>query len=181
MLLNTLELFDKTKKLDVYIAYKGIVRIDNIEELSVALRSQMAFDKLSQDTFRAVFSIFVELMENVKMHSAVPKGCIIVTSQDKIYHVQSGNLMETQNIEELKKRINHLNSMDKQSLRNYYMERIKKNNPNPRSRGAGIGLIEIAKRASEPVEYDFIPYDEHLTFFTAKVTINNDNIERGAV
>lgn len=173
MILNTRELFDKTQNLDVYIAYNGIVRIDNIEELSVALRSQMAFDRLSNDVYKAVFSVFVELMENVKMHSAVPKGVIIATSKDRIYQMQSGNLIETENADDLKNRIDYLNAMDKQSLRSYYMERIKQDNPNPRSKGAGIGLIEIAKRASERIEYDFIPYDEKMTFFSVKVTISN--------
>jgi hypothetical protein len=79
--------------------------------------------------------------------------------------------MKIESAELVKNRIEHLNSLDKQELRKYYKEQMKSENTNAESKGAGIGLTEIAKRASKPIEYDFTPYDEGLTFFTMCVTI----------
>lgn len=56
-------------------------------------------------------------------------------------------------------------------MRKYYKERIKAENDNPESRGAGLGLIEIAKRASSKIEYSFTDMDETSSFFTMYVTI----------
>ncbi len=38
-------------------------------------------------------------------------------------------------------------------------------------RGAGIGLIEIARRVSKPLEFDFVTIDERTAFFALKASV----------
>jgi len=176
-----LEYYNSTKKYDVDIIYSGALWADGIEGLGVALRRHMEFEHMTLTASQSVFSVFIEQMNNMLMYSAekvdvdehrgVPKGAFILASKDKVYIAQSGNVMKTENAELVRSRIDHLNSMDKQELRKYYKEQLRSENLNPESKGAGIGLIEIAKRASAPIEYEFIPYGEGLTFFTMCVKI----------
>ena len=72
----------------------------------------------------------------------------------------------------MKKRIDYLNTLDKQELRKIYREKIRAENDDPDSQGAGIGLIEIARRASSKIEYRFTPLDSGDTFFTLFVTVD---------
>jgi hypothetical protein len=48
---------------------------------------------------------------------------------------------------------------------------MKHEDNNPESRGAGLGLTEIARRAASKIEYEFIPYGEGLSYFTMYVAI----------
>jgi hypothetical protein len=50
-------------------------------------------------------------------------------------------------------------------------------NDNPESKGAGIGLIEIARRAYGPIEYDFKPYGEGRQYFTMYATVRQGGKE----
>jgi len=71
----------------------------------------------------------------------------------------------------LKERIDFLNTLDKKELRQFYKEQMKAENDNPESKGAGLGLTEIARRATSKIEYEFIPYGEGLSYFTMYVTV----------
>jgi len=134
----------------------------------------------------SIFSVFIELMNNIHMHSAektngdecggISKGSFVLTSEDGVYYIRSGNLIKAENAAPLKDRIDYLNSMDKHSLRKYYMEQIRKKNINPESSGAGIGLIDVAKRAGAPIGYSFMPYDadERFVFFSVCVAIDEN-------
>lgn len=181
MISNMLEYYNMTKKFDVDIIYSGSLWSDGIEGLGMTLRKLMEFEHLSLSASYSVFSVFVEQMNNMLMYSAekehienhddVPRGVFILASKDRVYYAQSGNVMDANKAELVKDHLDYLNTLDKQALRKYYKEELRSENTNPDSKGAGIGLIEIAKRASEPIAYKFEPYQEGLTFFTMCVTI----------
>jgi hypothetical protein len=80
-------------------------------------------------------------------------------------------VIKAENAELIKNRIDELNAMDKSALRKHYKEQIRGENANPNSKGAGIGLTEIARRSSAPIEYTFTPYDDGLVFFSMSVTV----------
>ena len=46
-----------------------------------------------------------------------------------------------------------------------------KDTPEMDSKGASIGLLEIARRSSSPIEFDFMSIDEQKTFFCLKAYI----------
>jgi hypothetical protein len=79
--------------------------------------------------------------------------------------------MKTSSVELLKSRIDHLNTLDKQQLRQFFKEQRKAEDNNPESKGGGIGLIEVARRATSKIEYEFIPREDGTTYFTMYVTI----------
>jgi hypothetical protein len=183
MNMKILEYYNMTKELDVDIIYSGALWSDGIEGLGITLRRHMEFERMPLSASQSVFSVFVEQMNNMLMYSVekidvdglagVPKGVFVLASKDKVYYAQSGNVINNESVKLIKDRIDFLNSLDKQSLRRYYKEQLKSENTNLHSKGAGMGLTEIAKRASAPIEYEFLPYDYEagLSFFSMRVTV----------
>jgi hypothetical protein len=182
MSVDMLTFYNMTNEYNLDIIYSGTIWADGIEGLGEVLKKRMAFEEMPLSASQAVFSVFVEQMNNMLMYSEekqkvkdhladVPKGVFVLGTKDGIYTAQSGNVMKNENVALIKGRIDHLNSLDKPALRKYYMEQIRSEDKNTGSRGGGIGLIEIAKRASAPIKYDFRPYGEGLSFFTMCVTI----------
>ena len=70
----------------------------------------------------------------------------------------------------LRERLERLQKMDKDEIKAYYKEQLREA-PEEESRGATIGLIEIARRASEPIEFDFDRIGDETFFFCMKVSI----------
>lgn len=184
-MLDMLEYYTMIKRLNVDIIYSGPLWADGIEGIGGTLRKRLEFDDLPLSASQSVFSVFVEQMNNMLMYSAekdhfeiseasrsdVPKGVFILGAKSKTYFVQSGNVIKDENAEQIKGRIDYLNTLDKASLRKFYKEQIKNENLNPESKGAGLGLIEIARRASAPIEYAFTPLEDGMTFFSMYVMI----------
>lgn len=185
MIVDMLEYYNMIKNYNIDIIYSGPLWADGIEGIAGTLKKRMEFDELSLPASQSVFSVFVEQMNNMLMYSAekqtydtpdngysnISKGVFILGAKDKAYFVQSGNAIKNDHIELIKTKIDLLNTLSKKELRQYYKEQLKAENKNPESKGAGIGLIEIARRATAPIEYSFVPYGENLSFFTMFITI----------
>lgn len=185
MILDMLQYYNMVKEKGLNIIYSGPIWADGVEGLGHTLRKRLEFDALPLSASQAVFSVFVEQMNNMLMYSTdqevfqeqdgaaldVSSGVFILGSRNKQYFLQSGNMMDAKQVPAMKARIDFLNTLDKTELRKYYKEQIKAENPNSDSKGAGLGLIEIARRASSKIEYTFDPIAEGQTFFTMFITI----------
>ena len=191
MKFNVRQYRDMLNEHNINVIYSGLIWANGIDGIAEILIKRLEFDDVPMSASQSVFSIFVEQINNMMMYSAekelkndsegnvveVSKGIFILGIQGKKYFIQSGNLVTKSNAEILKTRIDHLNTMDKKELRQYYKERMKAENDNPESKGAGIGLIEIARRSSSPIEYNFEPFDDDLQYFTMYISIEQGGKE----
>ena len=186
MIGDMLQYYNLVKDSNINIIYSGPIWTDGVEGIGSTLRKRLEFEEMPLSASQAVFSVFVEQMNNIfhysseKYHFAngetgremdVGSGIFILGSQGKQHFLQSGNMMKMPQKALIQERIDYLNTLDKAEMRKYYKERIKAENDNPESKGAGIGLIEIARRASSKIEYTFTDIDEENTFFSMHVTI----------
>jgi len=175
----------------IEVIYCGPIWASGIDGMAEMLLKRLAYDDPPLSASQAVFSVFVEQMNNMLMYSAekerhtyhdgtvaeVSRGIYILGIKDSTYFIQTGNAVTSCSASILKERLDYLNSLDKKELRQYYKERMKAENDNPESRGAGIGLIEIARRATEPIGYSFEPLDGGLQYFTMFITIGQGGKE----
>ena len=60
--------------------------------------------------------------------------------------------------------------MSPEELKVLYRRKLKEE-PEAESQGATLGLIEIARRASSPIEFDFFEVDAQTTFYCIRVFI----------
>jgi hypothetical protein len=185
MRLNILEYSRMLSDNNISIIYSGPLWAEGIDGMAEFLQKKLDMDDLPLNASQAVFSVFVEQMNNMLMYSAekerqghpeigikeTSRGVFVLGSHDKSYYIQTGNVIKDSSVEILKSRIDHLNTLDKKELRNLYKEQLRSEDDNPESRGAGIGLTEIARRASSKIEYEFVPYGDGLSYFTMYVTI----------
>lgn len=185
MIKDMLSCYTMLRDNNINIIYSGPIWPEGIEGIGATLRKRLEFDKLPLSASQSVFSVFVEQMNNVLMYSAdkelvesdgkavsAKRGLFVLGSKGRSYFLQSGNLIKSENAELIKNRIEYLNTLDKSELRKYYREQLKGENDNPESLGAGLGLIEIARRAASKIEYSFTPLEDGSSFFSMFVTIS---------
>ncbi|MDR1754904.1 MAG: SiaB family protein kinase [Eubacterium sp.] len=184
-MLNMLDAYNMIKDENIILIYSGPIWADGMEGIADNLKKRLEFDKMPMSTAQSIFSIFVEQMNNILMYSAerehfilnekeidVSRGMFIIgMKKDKSYFIRSGNVIKKESVDLIKSRIDHLNTMDKQQLRQFYKQQIKSDNTNPESKGGGIGLTEIARRANSKIEYEFVPYESGFSFFSMMVAI----------
>jgi hypothetical protein len=84
--------------------------------------------------------------------------------------VFAGNLVERADVERLRAKLTRIRGMSKDELKALYKEQLRAA-PEEGSKGAGLGFVEIARRASKPIEFDFAEIDGTHAFFALKATI----------
>lgn len=166
----------------IIFSFSGYLSEGILYSLGEALREKMTLEDADGPTVRRVFSVFVEQMQNIIRYSAekivgggggaieLSAGMATIGMEDKTFFIVCGNTLHNADVPALKKRLDFLKGLDKDAIKAHYREQLREA-PDEGSRGATIGLIEIVRRASAPIEYDFTALDDEKSFFCLKVRI----------
>jgi hypothetical protein len=165
----------------IMICFSGKLSQELIEEYGAAVRKYLEADDRPMNEVSTVFSIFIEQTQNIKNYCSrvqehslfeeIHQSSIVTIGKTaEGNYVQSGNLLLSNDAEQLKTRIDLLVGLDKTELKKLYKEKLKQELPSD-STGAGLGLIEIARKATQPLEYFVTPIDSTVSFFTLKACV----------
>ena len=168
----------------IFFAMSGPISQDIMAEIADTLKRKMRLEETNTSVVFSVFSMLIEQAQNIIHYSAeklpvddseenkgeISLGTIAVGCEDAGYFVLTGNLIKHAKVERLRGKLNKLRGMDKEELKRYYKEQRRKEREEG-SKGAGLGFIEMARKASKPIEFDFVEVDEAHSFFSVKVVI----------
>lgn len=167
----------------VIFCYSGPIAQASIEGISHTIRRNLEFEETGNAMTQAIFSIFIEQVQNVLNYSAeklsnskgsneeLRVGIVVIgREEDGSYFIYCGNRVYNSDILPLRERIESIRNLDKDELKILYKER-RRMEIEPGSKGAGLGLIEIARKAGKPLEYSFVHIDDMFSFFSIKAKI----------
>ena len=152
------------------VFFKGALSQRTLVDLGSFIRGTFADRK----SLKSVFSIFVEMAHNIIHYSAetmddeghtLGVGVFAIKKDENWYIIRSGNLISREDVPHVQERLKELAPLDKSGLQKLYKER-RSSGVNRHAKGAGLGLIEMARRSEKPLEYSFQDYDETRCFFT---------------
>ena len=124
---------------------------------------------------RVMFAIAIEQLQNIMSYSKeknvidenkyISPGVLVIgyCNDKKKYYVNSSNEILKNDIKYITSKLDIINTMDKEQLRKYMREKLR-SAEDLHDRGAGVGFIEMAKRSSEKLEYNFEKIDEKYYF-----------------
>ncbi|MCC6600128.1 MAG: hypothetical protein IT223_05590 [Crocinitomicaceae bacterium] len=104
-------------------------------------------------------------MSNGRMYAY----CIISLSEE-YYKLYTGNLVLAVDASCLESRLKNLIGMDINEIRKTFIETLCNDDFDMKG-GAGLGLLTIAKRAKEKIQYRLSSLDEHLSYYQLEVKI----------
>lgn len=165
----------------IIMSFSGGVSESVLLSLGDTLKRQIRYEDVDTRTEKRVFSVFVELVQNIIRYSAdaiaderdeadLASGLISVGTRDQQFFVVCANTVRKEDVAGLRAKLEELRGMDGEALRAHYKKKLREPAETD-SKGASLGLIEIARRASEPIEFDFVDVDESTAFFSLKACI----------
>ncbi|MCF6290575.1 MAG: SiaB family protein kinase [Desulfobacterales bacterium] len=168
----------------IILYYNGLISHDLVVEIADIVRHKMQIDEVESSTRLKVFAAVVEQLQNILYYSfevvvgtgsgnddkEMRRGVVIVGHEEGHYYVVGGNLIDNSKIDRLRDKLSMLQKMNKHELKKYVKEQ-RRRTPDRDSRGAGLGIIELARRASTPILFDFTPVRESASFFSLKTVI----------
>lgn len=156
----------------VIMAYNGLVSDELMVTLAELLRSRLI---ANQDPKRSklIFSVFMEGVQNLIWHGHAhddKSGMILITDHDGVITILCGNRIAKNQTQELRARLQQIEGADKETIRQIYREGMSKADGHE-GPGSGLGLLEIARRSSEPIRYNFEEVDADSVDFMICATI----------
>lgn len=164
----------------ILISFSGRLSQGIIEELGEAIKKHMEAEERAKNDIYNVFAIFVEQTQNIRNYATrkfdtpnyemiANSGIVIIGRKEEGYYISSGNIIEKKDCDKLINHIEGIVPLDKIKLKTLYKERMKQGIYS--DMGAGVGLIDIARKASKPIEYSMVELDEEYSFFTLNVVV----------
>ncbi|MDX2301824.1 MAG: SiaB family protein kinase [Microscillaceae bacterium] len=173
---SLLDYYTPSHKKDIVLSYKGPVTDGLIADMGQDVRNLFAHEKQIK---RKIFAIFIELAQNILYYSAEKSkyqdkqdslGTLLITQTPEYYLLSCGNLIENIDAPSLLDRCCKINSLTREDLRSY--KREERSLPrSQKSRGAGIGLIQVALLSENRLGASFIEVSDQFTYFTLSIKI----------
>lgn len=183
MELSLFDLYNDLKAKRILFCFSGPIDQSSIEGIGNTLRRNLDIDEAGSTTKISVFSIFVEQVQNVLNYSAekltdsdeleneLRIGIVVIGYEENgDYFIYCGNQVYNEDTARISNHIENIRNLNKDELKALYKER-RRAQLEPGSKGAGLGLIEMARKSAKPFDYSFIKIDETFSFFSIKVSV----------
>lgn len=168
----------------IMLCFNGPFSQGLIEEIGSALRRYMEAEVVtssaSSSAARDVFAVYIELTQNIRHYTqsqnysdADASATVVIGRDDNGHYVISaGNVIENADAPAIIERVNTLAVMDKTQLKAAYKEQMRRPIAEGSNSGAGLGLIDIARKANAPVTCSLYPLKSQTQgFFSLCVVI----------
>ncbi len=181
MSFNLKEYYDNLSKGDVILAYKGSITSELINDVLEGVEKKLAEANEEGKTRKKIYNVLVESMQNLfhhieEYHEGInenldPKFGILVVEKDKdCYKVTTGNFINSSKIKYLKEKIDKINSLTKEELKDMYKFILNHQKLSAKG-GGGLGLVDIARKTGNKLEYAFYNYNNNYYFFNLTIRV----------
>lgn len=177
------DLYDKLERKNIMISFKGELTSELLNSILTVVERKLEDFSESAQTRKKVFNVLVELLQNLYHHkgkspigrgggSAESESVIIMIARNITgYSIITGNFISNTNINGLQTRLEEINAMTKDELKNLYKS-VLNNGEMSEKGGGGLGIIDVARKSGDKLEYGFIPFDEENSFFSLNVKVS---------
>lgn len=165
----------------IVLSFNGPFSQSVIEELGEAIRHHLESQTQPQKRIVDVFSVYIEVTQNIRHYAEangsdaadtarLNAGTVLVAREGEAYAVVSSNLVHKEHVAALGERIDEIIALDQAGLKAAYKERLRAPVADGAT-GAGLGLLQLARKTTRPLEYSFTEIDDRYSYFSLTVYI----------
>jgi len=176
------EYYSKLNGDDVLIAYKGNVSSELISNVLEVVEARMDDFSEASKIRKKVYNVLVESLQNLYHHIEILPpdlqkdfdekfGILVVSRVKEQYKISTGNFIESDKVAQLKGKIDKINSMSPEELKDMYKFILNHQRLSEKG-GGGLGLVDIARKTGNKLEYNFHQYNDEYAFFNLDVFID---------
>jgi hypothetical protein len=157
-----------TERGDVIFYYVGYFSQNIIAAMGDAVKLRVEYVGAEGMTRRKLFSSFIEMAQNIIHYSAdavektgeaehaMRHGSVCISTANDRYFLHCANPVNHAVAERLREKLEHLRTLTIDEIKREYKETLRLDTPED-SKGAGLGLLTMARDASAPLEFEFSP------------------------
>ena len=167
---------------DVLFSFEGNITSGQINLILEEIEGKFKVKSTSTKIRKKVYNIMVESIQNLFHHSDdVPKeltqtlgqryGMVIIARDNKGFRITVGNFVSTSNVQYLTEKIEKINSLSSDELKEMYKYILNYQKMSSKG-GGGLGLIDIARKSDQKLGYKFYPYNANYYFYRLDIFVS---------
>lgn len=172
-------------KNNIILFYKGNVDSDVINQILDTVEDKMIQVNDQSKLRKKVYNVLVESLQNLYHHvdkvpddfedqSSEKFGMLIVQKVDKGYKIITGNFVRSDNVEKLEEKIKKINQSSHDEIKELYKFILNHQRISAKG-GGGLGLVDIARKTGNKLDYTFREYNDKYSFFYLDILVNEEN------
>lgn len=169
------DLHQALERADILICFNGPLSQSIIEQIGVAIRRHLGEEAIADEKIYDVFSVYIEQTQNIRNYARDKAGLAtgarldaatlaIGRRGDGCYTISAGNVVLNSDLPALCERVETLAAMPPEDLQAHYKQ-ARRALRHSEAASAGLGLIDMARKASEPLRYQVRHIDDASSFF----------------
>jgi hypothetical protein len=171
-MISTYQMMSKQK---ILLSHFGTINPEITNTLLRNLKNDINSFEEEEISKKKVYKVTVECLENICRHADQeqtnqPSAIFLLGKDDENYHVISGNYVYNEDIQLLTTSIEEINHLDKEHIKDRYRDVLKQNKISIKG-GAQLGIIDMALKSGNKLEYEFFPTTDGVSFFILKIQI----------
>jgi hypothetical protein len=184
MSFNVENYFNNQSNGNVILYYKGNVDSEVINQVLDTVEDKLVQVNEQSKLRKKVYNVLVESLQNLYHHvdrvpedfedqSAEKYGILAVEKVDEGYKIMTGNFVRTDNVEKLEEKIKRINRSSHEEIKELYKFILNHQRISAKG-GGGLGLVDIARKTGNKLEYSFQEYNEKYSFFYLNILVNEE-------
>ncbi len=164
--------------------FKGNVDSDVINHVLDTVEDKMVEVSEQSKLRKKVYNVLVESLQNLYHHvDKVPDdfedqtserfGLVVVKTVHDGYRIITGNFVHAQNIDKLEEKIKRINRSSHEEIKELYKFILNHQRISAKG-GGGLGLVDIARKTGNKLEYAFKVYNSNYSFFYLDILVNEE-------
>jgi hypothetical protein len=174
-------LTDQSKN-NAILYYKGNVDSDVINHVLDTVEDKMVQINEQPKLRKKVYNVLVESLQNLYHHvDRVPDdfedqtsekfGLLVVEKVGNGYKIITGNFVHADNIEKLEEKIKRINRSSHEEIKELYKFILNHQRISAKG-GGGLGLVDIARKTGNKLDYTFKQYNDKYFFFYMNILVD---------
>jgi hypothetical protein len=183
MSFNIENYFSDQPKDNVILMYKGNVDSDVINHVLDSVEEKMVAVNDNPKLRKKVYNVLVESLQNLFHHvDKVPAdfeeqvekfGLLVVEKVDTGYKIVTGNFVQSENMEKLEEKIKRINRSTHEEIKELYKFILNHQRISAKG-GGGLGLVDIARKTGNKLDYAFVKYNDNYSFFYLDILVSEE-------
>lgn len=181
MMLDIYDFYDKMERNHILLSFKGDITSELLTSILQIMESKLENLQEEPKVKKKVYNVLVECLQNLYHHmgevdvvmpSDKNRSAIFMIGKfDSQYNIITGNYIRTENVDGLRGRLEEINKLSQEELKEYY-KKVLANGEMSAKGGGGLGMIDIARKTGQKLNYNFMPVDDKYSFFSLNIKIS---------
>ncbi len=169
---------------NIILMYKGELTFDLVTSMIATLEERLEELEENRKVKKKFYNVATECIQNLYYHldevntdemriSSYDSrsALILISARKRFYSLQTGNYVPSDKIKEIQSRLDDINNVNPDELRDLYKKVLNEQEFSEKGTG-GLGFIDIARKTGgQKLRYKFQQVTEKVSYFTLQVRL----------